>query len=150
MGGPRLVSFNGKLFLIAGEVGFTDSTQLKDIWSSSDDGKTWSLVQENPAFSARSGHGVVVMPSYMVLIAGWPELTDIYYSTDGAAWKLTTGHAWNCNSTSCGKFDFWPLIHQNKLYLIGGSGAKATFGKLYSETWSLDLASARVGSSIIV
>lgn len=148
--GPRLVSFNDQLFLIAGEVGFTDSTQLKDIWSSHDEGKTWSLVQASPAFSARSGHGVVVMPSYMVLIAGWPELSDIYYSADGVDWKLTSGLAWNCNSTSCGKFDFWPLLHSNKLFLVGGSGAKATFGKLYSETWSLDVSPQQLLGTVVV
>jgi len=156
--GPRLVSFNNKLLLIAGEVGFTDSTQLKDIWSSADEGKTWTLAQGNPAFSARSGHGVVVLPDYMVLIAGWPELTDIYYSADAVDWKLTTGHAWNCipgedtgssQQDKCGKFDFWPVIHQGKLYTIGGSGAKATFGKLYSESWALDLSPLQ-GESVVV
>lgn len=137
--GPRLVSFMGKLYIIAGEVGFTASTQLVDVWSSADDGVTWSLVQENPAFSARSGHGVVTLPGYMVLVAGWPELSDIYYSSDGAKWEKSTGLAWNCNSTSCGKFDFWPVVHQGSLFTLGGSGSSSTFGKLYAESWSVDL-----------
>jgi len=139
--GPRLVSFDSKLFIIAGEVGFTTSTQLSDVWSSSDSGKTWSLVEATPSFSARSGHGVVAVPGFMILIAGWPELSDIYYTRDGATWAQSKGLAWNCNSTSCGKFDFWPLVHEDRLYLIGGSGSSSTFGKLYSETWSLDLTS---------
>lgn len=148
--GPRLVSFSDKLFLIAGERGFTQATQLQDVWSSSDDGKTWSLVQAQPAFSARSGHGVVTLPGYMVLIAGWPELTDLYYTADGADWQRSSGLAWNCNSTSCGKFDFWPLVHQNKLYLIGGSGSSSTFGNLYSETWSLDLKTQTSAGQVMV
>jgi N-acetylneuraminic acid mutarotase len=137
--GPRLVSFENKLFLIAGERGFTTSTQLADVWSSADSGKTWQLVQASPSFSARSGHGVVIVPGYMLLIAGWPELSDLYYTKDGAQWTQSSGLAWNCNSTSCGKFDFWPLIHKGNLFLIGGSGSSSTFGTLYSETWSLDL-----------
>jgi len=148
--GPRLVSFSEQLFFIAGEVGFTAKTQLKDVWSSKDDGKTWSLVQAFPAYSARSGHGVVTLPGYMVLIAGWPELTDIYYTNDGADWKLTAGRAWNCNSTDCGKFDFWPVVHKDKLYLIGGSGTSTTFGKLYSETWSLDLRPSQLTRALMV
>merc|ERR1712050_289804 len=110
--GPRLVSFNSKLYIIAGEVGFTSSTQLVDVWSSADDGSTWSLVKAQPSYSARSGHGVVILPGYMVLIAGWPELSDIYFSKNGADWILSPGRAWNCNSTECGKFDFWPVVHQ--------------------------------------
>lgn len=137
--GPRLMSFNDKLFIIAGEVGFTDSTQLGDVWSSSDDGKTWSVVVSTPSYSARSGHGVVAYGNYMILIAGWPELSDIYYTEDGADWTKSSGLAWNCNNITCGKYDFWPVIHDTKLFLIGGSGSSSTFGKLYSETWSLDL-----------
>lgn len=136
--GPRLVSFSGKLFIIAGEVGFTTKTQLADVWSS-DDGKAWSLVTASPAYTARSGHGVVVTPGYLVLIAGWPELSDIYYSSDGANWVKSAGLAWNCNSTSCGRFDFWPVVHQGKIFLLGGSGSSSTFGKLYGDTWALGL-----------
>jgi len=148
--GPRLVSFNDKLFIIAGEVGFTTSTQLADVWSSADDGKTWSLVQATPSYSARSGHGVVALPGYMVMIAGWPELSDVYYSKDGATWTQSSGLAWNCNSTSCGKYDFWPVVHQGKLFTLGGSGSSSTFGKLYAETWSLNLQlNAKTGSVVV-
>lgn len=59
--GPRLVSFNGKLLLIAGERGFTPAQQLGDIWESADGGATWTLLNPAPAFSPRSGHGVVVL-----------------------------------------------------------------------------------------
>lgn len=137
--GPRLVSFNGDLFIIAGEVGFTPSTQLGDVWSSKDDGKSWSLLAAMPAFSARSGHGVVTYGDYIVLIAGWPELSDIFYTKDGVAWTRSTGLAWNCNSTACGKFDFWPVVHGGQLLTLGGSGSSSTFGKLYSDSWALAL-----------
>jgi len=137
--GPRLVSFQEKLFILAGEVGFTTGTQLADIWTSSDDGRSWTEVQAVPAFSARSGHGVVTLGDYLLLVAGWPELSDIYYSQDGAEWTRSKGLAWNCNSTECGKFDFWPVVHKGHLFTVGGSGSSSTFGKLYSDTWSLVL-----------
>jgi hypothetical protein len=148
--GPRLVSFSSKLFIIAGEVGFTTKTQLADVWSSSDDGKSWSLVQATPSYSARSGHGVVTVPGYMIMVAGWPELSDIYFSKDGAQWQKSSGLAWNCNSTTCGKYDFWPVLHQGKLFTVGGSGTSSTFGKLYADTWSLDLQLSPKHSSILV
>jgi N-acetylneuraminic acid mutarotase len=147
--GPRLLSFKDELFVVAGEIGFTDSTQLADVWSSSDDGKTWAVATSNPAYSARSGHGVVVYGNDMILIAGWPELSDIYYTEDGADWVKSPGLAWNCDSTDCGKYDFWPLVHEDKLFLLGGSGSSSTFGKLYSETWSLDLLRANATTMLV-
>lgn len=148
--GPRLISFAGKLYIIAGEVGFTTSTQLADVWSSADDGKTWSVVQSTPSYSARSGHGVVAVPGYMILVAGWPELSDLYSTKDGKDWVRSPGLAWNCNSTDCGKYDFWPLVHQGKLFTFGGSGTSSTFGKLYAETWSLDLQLGTKSGNILV
>ena len=70
--GPRLVSFKDQLFLVAGERGFTPDVQLKEVWSSPDGGASWTLVNKTPAFSARSGHGLVVTPSksHMLLLAG--------------------------------------------------------------------------------
>jgi hypothetical protein len=147
--GPRLVSFADKLYIIAGEVGFTAKTQLVDVWNSADDGKNWALVQASPSYSARSGHGVVALPGYMVMIGGWPQLSDLYYSSDGADWKKSSGLAWNCNSTSCGKYDFWPVVHQGRLFTLGGSGTSSTFGKLYAETWSLDLQMTSSGNVIV-
>mmetsp|Transcript_3190 Transcript_3190/g.7188 ORF Transcript_3190/g.7188 Transcript_3190/m.7188 type:complete len:348 (-) Transcript_3190:45-1088(-) len=153
--GTRLMSFQDRLFIIAGEIGFTDTTQLGDIWSSADGGKNWEMMSSAPGFSARSGHGVVAIGSSLVLIAGWPELSDIYSSTDGAAWKKAAGTAWNCGNAgirndSCGKFDFWPVVHDEQLLLIGGSGSRSTFGKLYDETWALPLGAQIDVASIVV
>merc|ERR1712192_91582 len=59
--GLRLITTkSGRLLVVAGEVGFTNATQLVDIWGSDDLGKTWTLVNDQPGFSPRSGHGVVV------------------------------------------------------------------------------------------
>lgn len=141
--GPRLVVMKEKLFLIAGETGFTPPDQLADIYSSAD-GVTWDLVTTKPGWSPRSGHGVVVHKTadaeMMLVIAGWPNLHDAYISPDGANFKLINNATWNCNSYDCGKFDFWSLEHQGKLFLLGGSGAYSTFGHLYDETWEVPIA----------
>ena len=140
--GPRLVEFKGELFIVAGERGFTAGVQLADVWKSADGGATWSLVAAKPGFSARSGHGVVVSPdgTQMAVIAGWPELHDVWTTSDGVTWEQTADAVWNCGAKSCGKFDFWSLFHAGELFTVGGSGASATFGKLYDDTWKLSTA----------
>lgn len=141
--GPRLVTFKDQLFLVAGERGFTPDVQLKEVWSSPDGGASWTLVNKTPAFSARSGHGLVVTPSksHMLLLAGWPELHDMWSSSDGALWVQESTSVWNCHGPTrddkCGKFDFWSLFHKGDLFTVGGSGAYETFGKMFKDTWSL-------------
>ena len=76
----------------------------------------------------------------MLVVAGWPELHDIWSSADGASWTQTSNLVWDCSKQSCGKFDFWALFHGDQLYTSGGSGASATFGKLYADTWAEDAA----------
>ena len=132
-----MIGFNGKLYLIAGEVGFTADTQLVDIWSS-DDGTVWTLVTASPGFSPRSGHGVVVHAGEVLMIAGWPELHDLWASQDMLTWELRSNSTWNCNATKCGKFDFWPLVtSKGTILTVGGSNAYSTFGKMWADTWEL-------------
>lgn len=138
--GPRLVqlSSNGNLLLVAGEIGFTNSTQLEDIWASADLGASWHLVTAQPGFSPRSGHGVVVLPetSAVIVIAGWPHLHDVWHSADdGKTFTQLSDAAWNCSSDNCGKYDFWTILHDEKIYTIGGSAAYSTFGQLWQDTW---------------
>ena len=87
----------------------------------------------------RAWHGVVVAPDgeTMLVVAGWPELHDVWASSDGVTWVQTSDAVWNCGAKSCGKFDFWSLYHRGALLTVGGSGASATFGKLYADTWRL-------------
>lgn len=37
------------------------------------------------------------------------------------------------------QYDFWSLTHEGKLVTLGGSGAFSTFGKLYGDSWAMDL-----------
>lgn len=140
--GPRLVEFNGRLLIVAGEQGFTPDVQLGDIWASDDNGRSWTEVVAAPEFARRSGHGLVVTPDGKMLqvIGGWPEFHDVWESSDGASWTQTANNVWGCaeDSKGCGKFDFWSLYHNDQLFAVGGSGAYTTFGKLYADTWRQD------------
>ena len=138
--GARLVEFDGKLILLAGEIGFTPQTQLGDVWSSSD-GVHWTLLTPTPSFSKRSGHGVVVVGTELLVIAGWHAnkcLHDLWKSSDGVTWHMVSNTSWNCQADSCGKFDFWPVVTSAGTVLtLGGSNAYSTFGKLWADTWAL-------------
>jgi len=139
--GARLVVFGGKLFLVAGEVGFTPDTQDGDIWTSVD-GKDWILLTPTPGWSKRSGHGVVVAGNELLVIAGWNNnkcLHDLWSSTDGRSWSLRSNSTWGCSSDSCGKFDFWSLVANSSLITLGGSSGYSTFGKMNSDTSALPL-----------
>jgi len=99
-------------------------------------------VTSSPGFSARSGLGVVVTPQShnILVIAGWPHFLYIWSSSDnGNTFTQISDLVWNCNEDKCGKFDFWPLIHNGSLYTLGGSAAYSTFGSLYQDTWVLNL-----------
>jgi hypothetical protein len=141
--GPRLIEDqNGQLLLVAGEIGFTEETQLVDVWGSTDKGSTWTLVANNPGFSPRSGHGVVFdkQSGEIIVMAGWPHLHDMYSSfNNGQSFDKVSDTVWNCDNDDCGKYDFWPIIHQNKIFTIGGSAAYSTFGKLWQDTWVANL-----------
>lgn len=141
--GARLIVHNGVLLLVGGEVGFTPDTQLGDIWKSAD-GKTWDLVTQTPGFQPRSGHGVVVVNEVVYVIAGWVNnkcMHDLWKSTDGSQYTMLSNNTWDCSEDSCGKFDFWPVVHDNNktIITIGGSNAYSTFGKLWADTWTFAL-----------
>jgi len=142
--GARLVVHGEKILVIAGEIGFTPDTQLGDIFMSSD-GAQWTLLTAAPAFSARSGHGVVVWNDLLLVVAGWHDnkcLHDLWTSTDGVAWSMRSNATWGCTADSCGKFDFWPVVVGDTLFTFGGSNAYSTFGKLWADTWQLSLPAA--------
>jgi hypothetical protein len=99
--GARLVVHGEKILVIAGEIGFTPDTQLGDIFMSSD-GAQWTLLTAAPAFSARSGHGVVVSNDLLLVVAGWHDnkcLHDLWTSTDGVAWSMRSNATWGCSAS---------------------------------------------------
>jgi len=137
--GARLVALRQQLFIVAGEIGFTPETQLGDVWVSDNNGQHWSLATDKPGFSPRSGHGVVEANGALLLVGGWPKLYDVWKSKDGVTWEKVCESAWNCHKKQCGRFDFWPVVHNHELATFGGAYSYSTFGKLWSESWGIPL-----------
>ena len=67
----------------------------------------------------------------------------MWASTDGKSWRMLSNSTWGCGEDGCGKFDFWPLVvkgsERNTLLTLGGSNAYTTFGKMWADTWALQL-----------
>jgi len=101
------------------------------------------MATQTPGFAPRSGHGVVVVGETVYVIAGWVNnlcIHDMWTSTDGVKFELVSNSTWDCTDNSCGKFDFWPLLMPDgNIITMGGSNAYATFGKMWKDTWQLQL-----------
>jgi PKD repeat protein len=75
--------------------------RMNDIWQSTDQGATWSLVTASAGWSPRQAFGSVVMPDGSIVLMGGntgsSRVNDIWRSTDnGATWTpLTASAGWS-------------------------------------------------------
>ena len=68
------VSFGDYIYVMGGHDG---KNYLHDVWSSSDDGATWTEVCSNASWGGRQGHSVVVMSPQV-------SIRVIYLDLEGA------------------------------------------------------------------
>ena len=113
------------LFMCPCYAGF-NGPYFNDVWMSADHGRTWTELVEHAEWSERTGQVGVLMGEYIVMIAGYPDLTDMWRSKDGKSWELVTMNCWNCSATAreCGKFDFEFFVDdsngEQRVYTIAG------------------------------
>ena len=96
---------DGSIVLMGGQV---SSTNYKnDVWRSTDNGTTWTLVNASAGWSARGSHSSVVMPDgSIVLMGGWDgddhssRYNNVWRSTDnGAMWtKVNASAGWTARN----------------------------------------------------
>ena len=112
-------------YLFGGDNGF-EGPYFNDVHISKDKGKSWQLLTEHAQWSARTGQVGVLLGKYLIVLGGYPDLTDMWRSTDGQTWELVTDNCWNCNVTqkNCGKFDFEFFVDdsngEQRIYTIAG------------------------------
>jgi hypothetical protein len=75
-----------------------NKNHLNDVWQSTDNGATWTLVNANAEWTGRDVHSTVVMPDGSIVLIGGVEnidvKNDVWRSTDnGATWTLVNGNA---------------------------------------------------------
>jgi len=85
--------------------GFADGSSItNDVWRSTDNGITWTLVNASAGWSARSYQRTVVMPDGSIVLLGGADTNgiknDVWQSTDnGTIWTEVTGSAgWSARS----------------------------------------------------
>lgn len=123
---PAAMGFKGKLFMMGGRKlpGTVPSNKVY----SSPDGANWSLVTENAGWSARLAMGYGVFKDRMWILGGTEDFyehnqqtmhNDVWSSADGKDWKLETANAgWSKRGHG------QALVHDNKLWMIGGGSWK--------------------------
>ncbi len=88
-------------------------------------GYQWHLVTEEADFAARDGAGALTFQGRMWLLGGWnpgdkrhfPRIcnSEVWSSTDGAAWKLEVRQApWE------GRHTAGYVVHRNRMWIVGG------------------------------
>ena len=97
-------------------------TQFNDVWKSSDNGATWSLVTQQAAWIGRYGHAGVVMPDGSIIMAGGfsygPSYqNDVWRSRDnGLTWMEQTSNA----GWSPRYFQSMVVLEDGSILLAGG------------------------------
>lgn len=124
------VVFNNKMWVIGG---YNGSTNLNDVWSSSD-GVTWIQATSAAASSGRNSSSVV-FNNKMWLIGGWVDsypwaLSNIWFTSDGITWtQATSTAAFN------GRAGHTSVVFDNKMWVIGGGNGSTIFNDVW---YSLD------------
>ena len=99
-GHSSVVMPDGNIVLMGGDDGGF-MTYKNDVWRSTDNGATWTLVNANAGWIGREGHSSVVMPDGSIVLTGGfvPPTTnnyrnDAWRSTDiGVTWTLVNANA---------------------------------------------------------
>ena len=87
---------DGSIVLMGGQE--TNWDLKNDVWRSSDDGASWTLMTASAAWSPRYGHTSVAIPDGSIILMGGEDdegyKNDIWQSTDyGTTWTLITASA---------------------------------------------------------
>lgn len=141
--GSQLLSFNGKLWLIAGN---KNGTLVNDVWSSSD-GVTWTqvLAQAAPSatqFSSREDFGAVVYNNAMWVIGGYGtgpiSKNDVWSSADGITWTQVLANGPSSAGQFAPRWGLSAVVYNNAMWVL--SGAHSTVPNVidtaYGDAWS--------------
>jgi len=136
--------FNDKLWIIGGEAlrggNYCYSGSycggrwilLSDVWSSSYDGKTWTLVTSNPGFSPRKNPGVTVFNNRLWVVGGTDTENSWSYSGTNDVWSSADGVHWEQETADAGfspRGDLGLVGFHNRLWVIGGGNHTDTGGR---------------------
>lgn len=143
-GQSSVVLSDGSILLMGGLAGYENVTMFNDTWQSADYGKTWTLVNASPGWSARYFSASVAMPDGTVVLMGGRDESDtlkndVWQSEDnGRTWTLVNANAgWSERSVHTAV-----AMPDGSLILMGGwddiSALNDTWKSVDSgKTWTL-------------
>ena len=130
--GHGFISFNNKMWIIAGGAGGSlGFNNYNDVWNS-DDGISWTALTRNAEFTPRHAFGCVSFNNKMWVIGGTDSSTyynDVWNSTDGIEWTAVT-----LNAAFSARAFFRAFVYNNRMWITGGYNNTGT----NNETWSSD------------
>jgi hypothetical protein len=117
-----------KMWVIGGQTGSSDSTDVGDVWWSLD-GQAWSqMLDGNGAavsVGARRGHAAVVYNGKMYVIGGvaadGSPAASVMSSSDGRSWTSESGIG-----TLANRYGATAVVYDGSLYVFGGTGIGST------------------------
>ncbi len=130
------LSFNNKLWVMAGHLDDSPQSSRNDVWSSSN-GTLWNLVASHAGWGPRYGIASTVFNGKMWILGGYcfpacsgQNITnEVWSSSDGVTWTQSQqAPPWPA------RFDSSALTYNNKLWIMGGN----TFGGFLNDVWSFD------------
>ncbi|MBY5991436.1 hypothetical protein [Ferrimonas balearica] len=137
--GGVLLSKDGYLYLLGGEVGFVCAPlptctppYFNDVWRSKD-GAHWEQVTASAGWSPRPGHQCVVAADHLVCFGGFGLLAnpmDVWVSREGREWTQVSDSPWNAVAPSEIKYDFDALViteGQRRPVIFTFGGDRETF-----------------------
>jgi hypothetical protein len=117
--GHQLVTFQNKMWIIGGRQ--SGSELLADVWSSTD-GVNWTQVADLSVsgFEPRMLHEAAVYAGRMWVSGGYVDgkgaVNDVWYTKNGAEWKLATESA-----EFVGRIGHQMVNFKGKLWILGGT-----------------------------
>jgi hypothetical protein len=141
--------FNDKLWVIGGNpypaFGNTNapSPAYNDVWNSAD-GTTWTSINANPAFIARTEPAVFVFNNKMWIAGGKDNsgnyLNDLWNSADGVTWtQVTTSNSFTPRT------GHQVVVNNDKLFLLGGEDANGILGDLWASEDGINWTAVEAG-----
>jgi hypothetical protein len=133
--------------VLTGGFNRSDNGPMNDVWRSEDGGRTWTLLNSSPGWTARGFHSSVAMPDgSIVLMGGMDEnglKNDVWRSEDGGTtWTQLPDARWTART---GQSSI--LLPDGSILLTGGLDGNSIKNDVWrsedgGETWTLVNASA--------
>jgi serine/threonine protein kinase/N-acetylneuraminic acid mutarotase len=126
------ISINGSIYIMGGH---DSKNYLKDVWASSDNGKTWTQVCSAAEWEGRQGHCVNIIDNAVYLIGGSgpsKRFNDVWRSSDCATWTcVSESSMWSPRQGAA------TIARGGSIYVMGGVDDDGYCNDMYvSSTYS--------------